>query len=80
MAAFAQFERQNLIKRTKEGMEAARRRGKQIGRPYKLTHDQIIGAHTNFLRSNTTLTDLAKKLDCSRDTLTKGFKRLGLIA
>ena len=35
MAAFAQYERQCLIQRTKEGMAAARRRGKHIGRPRK---------------------------------------------
>jgi len=35
MAAFAQYERQCLSQRTKEGMAAARRRGKHIGRPKK---------------------------------------------
>ena len=41
MAATAQFERRNLIKRTKEGMEAARRRGVRLGRPPKLLPDQV---------------------------------------
>ena len=35
VAAFAQYERQCLSRRTKEGMAAARRRGKHIGRPKK---------------------------------------------
>jgi DNA invertase Pin-like site-specific DNA recombinase len=35
MAAFAQYERQCLSQRTIEGMAAARRRGKHIGRPKK---------------------------------------------
>lgn len=35
MAAFAQYERQCISQRTKEGMAAARRRGKHIGRPKK---------------------------------------------
>jgi len=35
MAAFAQYERQCLSQRTKEGMAAAKRRGKHVGRPWK---------------------------------------------
>ena len=35
VAAFAQYEQQCLSRRTKEGMAAARRRGKHIGRPRK---------------------------------------------
>ena len=35
MAAFAQYERQCLSQRTKEGMAAAKRRGKHVGRPPK---------------------------------------------
>jgi DNA invertase Pin-like site-specific DNA recombinase len=33
VSAFAEFERQILIERTKAGLDAARRRGKRIGRP-----------------------------------------------
>jgi DNA invertase Pin-like site-specific DNA recombinase len=33
VSAFAEFERQVLIERTKAGLDAARRRGKRIGRP-----------------------------------------------
>ena len=76
MAAFAQFERQILIKRTKEGMAAARRRGKHVGRPYKLTQDQIIEAHAIILAGHASITGMAQKLGCSRDTLSKAFLRM----
>src|SRR5258708_38856182 len=36
VAAFAQFERDNIIENTKAGLEAARARGKNGGRPKKL--------------------------------------------
>ncbi len=45
MAAQAEFERSNLIKRTKEGMKAAKRRGKHIGRPRALSREQIKQVH-----------------------------------
>jgi len=78
MAAFAQFERKNLIKRTKEGMAAAKRRGKHIGRPYKLSSAQVTNAHSEILSGRETYTGMAFKLSCSRDTLSKSFRRLGL--
>jgi DNA invertase Pin-like site-specific DNA recombinase len=34
-ASIAEFERQLIIARTKSGMEAARKRGKHIGRPFR---------------------------------------------
>ena len=41
LAVFAEFEREQIRERTKAGMEAARLRGKHIGRPSKLTAYQI---------------------------------------
>ena len=43
-AAFAEFERSLIIERTKSGIEAARKRGKHIGRPrVKVNADAIRG-------------------------------------
>ena len=39
-ASIAQFERERIVERTKEGLEAARKRGRVGGRPRKLTADQ----------------------------------------
>ncbi|MGE0269596.1 MAG: recombinase family protein [Candidatus Omnitrophota bacterium] len=78
IAAFAQFERKNLIKRTKEGMAAARRRGKHVGRPYKLRPEQIVRAYHDISNRKTTITARAAKLGCARDTLSRAFLRLKL--
>jgi len=43
-AALATWEREILSLRTKEGLEAARRRGKTLGRPRKLSDEQIAQA------------------------------------
>lgn len=40
LAALAQFERKMLARRTKEGIDAARKKGKQIGRPRALSARQ----------------------------------------
>ena len=43
-AALATWEREILSLRTKEGLEAARRRGKKLGRPRKLSTEQVADA------------------------------------
>ena len=40
-AALAEFERELIIERTKAGLLAARARGRQGGRPYKMTHAKL---------------------------------------
>ncbi len=49
MAAQAEFERTNLIKRTKEGMASAKRRGIHVGRPPALSREQVM--HVRELRA-----------------------------
>lgn len=46
-AALAEFERELIRERTKAGMAAAKRRGRQIGRPRKLTPERL--AHARAL-------------------------------
>lgn len=43
-AAFAEFERDIIRERTRAGIEAARRRGQQLGRPSKLSQDRMQAA------------------------------------
>ena len=44
LGALAEFERELISERTKAGMASARRRGKHIGRPRKLTAQQVTHA------------------------------------
>lgn len=44
LAALAEFERELIGERTKAGMESAKRRGKHVGRPRKLTTQQVMHA------------------------------------
>lgn len=75
MAAFAQFERKNLIIRTKEGMEAARSRGRHLGR---VSNDNLRFAHAAIAAGDETLPSMAAKIGCTEKTLVKGFRRLEL--
>ncbi len=76
LAAAAQFERRILIKRTKEGLEAARRRGKRLGRPPKLTQEQLEFACAEIEHGRATTTELANGFGVAPWTLSRSIKRL----
>lgn len=68
--AFAELERNLISERTKAGMAAARKRGKHIGRPKKLTNKQIEWARGQLSeQSPATISSISKKLDISPKTL-----------
>ena len=78
VAAFARFERRIISRRTKEGLEAARRRGVQLGRKPILTHERIRDAHNWMSECSLPCRYVAALLGVSRITLQRGFHRLGL--
>lgn len=68
MGAFAEFERSMIRERQREGIAAAKAKGKQIGAKRKLSPEQVaeIGAR---LASGATKKDLAREYGVSRQTL-----------
>ncbi|MGH1399495.1 MAG: recombinase family protein [Alphaproteobacteria bacterium] len=77
VAAFANFERRIISRRTKEGLEAAKRRGVVLGRRCILSPEQVRAAHRK-LTSGATYAELAATLGVSRQTLQRAFQRHGL--
>ena len=68
--AFAELERNLISERTKAGMAAARKRGKHIGRPKKLTSEQIEWARVQLSeKPEATITGISKELGISAKTL-----------
>jgi DNA invertase Pin-like site-specific DNA recombinase len=55
-------------------MEAARRRGKHIGRPSRLKLEEAPLAHTKIKSGTATLTDIAKQFGCSPPNLVTGHQ------
>lgn len=69
MSAQCELERRMLSRRTKEGLAAARARGKVLGRPRKLNDRQIEEARKRLRTTKTTITALAKEMKVGRGTL-----------
>lgn len=76
----AELERELIRERTKEGLLAARQRGQRLGRPFTLSDTQIMQAFGTMTSQCISMNDIAYDLGVSRQTLRRGFDRLGLIA
>jgi len=74
LAVFAEFEREQIRERTKAGMAAARRRGKHIGRPKKLTPAQVDHAARRLKAGTGTISGMAQTYDVSPLTLSRALK------
>ena len=74
LAAFAQFERRIISRRTREGLAAARNRGQQLGRPRVLTSDQIERAYHRYSIDHQTCRAIAEDLGVARSTLERAFR------
>lgn len=69
LAAFAQYERRLISRRTREGMEAARHAGKRIGRPRLLSPETVAEAREWITATGYPVPYIAALLGVSRSTL-----------
>lgn len=74
-SAFAQLEVKRLRLRTREGMHAARKKGKHVGR---IKNDVLRAAHASVNTGIETIPEVASKIGCSEEALLRGFDRLSL--
>lgn len=78
LALAAQLERGIIRRRTKEGLQAARRRGVRLGRPPRLSDATIRDAHTWIVETGLPCRYVAALLGVNRLTLQRSFHRLSL--
>jgi DNA invertase Pin-like site-specific DNA recombinase len=68
-AALAEFERELIAERTRAGLAAARARGRNGSRPYKMTTAKLRLAQAAMGRPETQVSELCKELGITRQTL-----------
>jgi len=71
MAGISQFERDLISQRTKEGLEAARARGRKGGRKPKLDDNKKKAIYELYQQKKTTVKDLCGMFSISKPTLYK---------
>lgn len=70
MGAFAEFERTMIKTRQREGIDAAKKAGKHLGRPKKVTPNMSLAA-IKLKESGMSIRKIAKDLDVARATVYK---------
>lgn len=70
-AALAEFERELISERTKAGLVAARARGREGGRSFKLTKSQVRLAQASMKNRDCRVSELCEELGISRQALYK---------
>lgn len=75
MSGAAQYERDLLIERTKEGIAVARAQGKHVGRPPKMSEAQLLEARCRLLEGSATKAAIAAEHGVTPWTLTRALKR-----
>lgn len=74
-AALATWEREILSVRTKEGLEAAKRRGKKLGRPRKLSTEQVSQARHKLEEDfYSSITEVAESFRVCEKTLIRALE------
>ena len=68
-AALAEFERELIVERTMAGLQAARARGRNGGRPFKMTSAKLRLAQAAMGQPETKVSDLCAELGITRQTL-----------
>ncbi len=71
MAAMAEFERDLVRERTNAGLEAARARGRNGGRPKALSPEKVQIARTLYEAKGMTVAAICEQVGCSRATFYK---------
>lgn len=69
MGALAEFERRLIAERTTAGLLAAKRRGVRLGKPPKLTPEQIANAKALLAAGTATVRTIAESYGVSRSTM-----------
>ena len=72
---YPEFERALIAERSQAGMQAARRRGKHLGRPRKLTREQVAHAVRMVRDGTETVSGMAALYGVDRVTLHRALKR-----
>lgn len=75
MAAIAEFERDMILERQREGIAIAKQKGKYKGRK-KISISNIGDYYDRYMSRKVNKTQLAKELNISRNTLDRLFKEL----
>ncbi len=78
-AALAEFERELIVERTRAGLASARARGRNGGRPFKMTAAKLRLAQAAMGQPGTKVGELCAELGVTRQTLYRHMDPMGVL-
>lgn len=75
-SAFAEFQRDIIAENTIAGIEAARKRGKRLGRPPILDIETVLAAHQHIEQNGISISEAARRVGADRSTLSRAIKKI----
>jgi len=78
-AALAEFERELIVERTRAGLASARARGRNGGRPFKMTAAKLRLAQAAMGQPGTKVGELCAELGVTRQTLYRHMDPIGVL-
>lgn len=75
-AVDAEYERRNISERTKEGLEAAKLKGKRLGRKPAMTDDELSSAKRMIDNGEAQIKDIANQYGIEPWSVTRAIRRL----
>lgn len=79
-SAFAEFQRDIIVENTQAGLEAAKKRGKRLGRPRLLSLEAVSEAHREISQNGKHADGIAERLGVSNETLRRAIRRFAVTA
>lgn len=76
MGAFAEFERTIIRSRQREGIDAAKKAGKHLGRPFIRTNKNLISTINQLKEQGFNISQIAASMNVSRATIYKVLEQL----
>lgn len=71
LGGLAEFERELILARTKEGVARAKAKGKKLGRPFALSREQTQEALQELANGTKTVRELARRYDVDASTISR---------
>ncbi|MEQ8602866.1 MAG: recombinase family protein [Marivibrio sp.] len=75
-SAVAEFSREVIVENTCAGLDAARAKGKRLGRPRKLSIEDVMAAHEAIARGRLTTNDIAERHDVHPRTVSRAVEQV----
>lgn len=75
-SAFAEFQRDIIVENTIAGLDAARKRGKRLGRPPALDIETVLAAQQHISQKGISISEAARRCGADRSTLGRYLLRL----